>query len=232
MGSVEWALRKEAGMKTLMRTIPLLAVCVVLLLLISLPRPVSAPRSGPGEIRILMMMGDGVGGYHYFTRDVWEQHGWDLTSAGLQPTLNPCTLGVPFNVDTLITEITNLSGYDCLAIMQTIAWNGNSHSDLLASPEALALVQQAVSESLLVVASCGAVRVLAAADVIDGLVVTGYAAYSQEYIDAGAVWAGDQVPPILDGNILTSAHGRYYCHQIAETMRDYFAGKIAAGPGN
>jgi hypothetical protein len=34
--------------------------------------------------------------------------------------------------------------------------DGNSHSDLLASPEALALVQQAVSDSLLVVASCGA----------------------------------------------------------------------------
>ncbi len=218
-------------MKALARTIPLLSVCLVLLLMISLPRPVSAPRSGSGEIRILMMMGNRVGGYHYFTSDVWEQHGWDLTTAGLLPTLDSCGLGVPFNVDTLITEITDLSGFDCLAIMQTQAWDGNSHSDLLASPEALALVQQAVSESLLVVASCGGVRVLAAADVIDGLVVTGYADYWQEYIDAGAVWAGDQVPPILDGIILTSAHGRYYCHQIAETMRNYFAGKITAGPG-
>jgi putative intracellular protease/amidase len=179
-----------------------------------------------------MMIGDRVGGYHYFTRDVWEQCGWDLTTAGLVPTLNPCPLGVPFNVDTLIADVADLSGYDCLAIMQTAAYDGSSHSDLLASPEALALVQQAVSESLLVVASCGGVRVLAAADVIDGLTVTGYAAYSQEYIDAGAIWAGDGVPPILDGNILTSAHGRYYCRQIAETMRDYFAGRTSAGPGN
>jgi putative intracellular protease/amidase len=229
---MEWVLRKEAGMKTPTRTIPLLAMCFALLLMMLPPTLESAPRSGPGEIRILMMMGDRVGGYHYFTRDVWEQYGWNLTTAGLAPTLTPCTLGVPFNVDTLITEITDLSGYDCLAIMQTVAWDGNSHSDLLASPEALALVQQAVSESLLVVASCGAVRVLAAADVIDGLTVTGYAAYSQEYIDAGAIWAGDLVPPILDGNILTSAHGRYYCHQIAETMREYFAGTIATGLGN
>ena len=219
-------------MKMFMRSIPIVAVCCVLLLAISLPRPVSAPRSGPGEIRILMIMGDRVGGYHYFTRDVWEQQGWALTSAGLQPTLSPCTLGVPFNVDTLITEITDLSDYDCLAIMQTIAWNGNSHDDLLASPEAIALVQQAVSESLLVVASCGGVRVLAAADVIDGLVVTGYALYSQEYIDAGAIWAGDQVPPVLEGNILTCAHGRYYCHQLTETMRDYFAAQLASGPAN
>ncbi len=216
-------------MKVLARTILLLALCLVLTVLVSLPLTESAPRRGPGEIRILMMMGDHVGGYHYFTRDVWEQYGWSLTSAGLEPTLDPCTLGVPFVVDTLISQITDLSDYDCLAIMQSVAWGGTSHDDILASPEALALVQQAVAEGLLVVASCGGVRVLAAADVIDGLVVTGYDAYAQEYIDAGATYVGDNVPPVLDGNILTSAHGRYYCHQIAETMRQYFAGEAAAG---
>lgn len=132
---MEWALRKGAGMKTSTRTIPLLAVCVALSMLISLPRPVSAPRSGPGEIRVLMMMGDHVGGYHYFTSDVWEQHGWDLTTSGLVPTPDPCGLGVPFNSGALITQITDLSGYDCLAIMQTQAWDGNSHDDLLAGPD-------------------------------------------------------------------------------------------------
>ena len=174
-------------MKALMRTISLLAMCFVLLLLVSLPRPESAPRSGPGEIRILLMMGDRVGGYHYFTRDVWEQYGWSLTSAGLMPELDPCTLGVPMDVDTLITEVTDLSGYDCLAIMQTLAWQGDSHDDILASPEALALVQQAVSEGLLVVASCGAVRVLAAANVIDGFDVTGrpQGALSAARLDSG-----------------------------------------------
>jgi putative intracellular protease/amidase len=219
-------------MKALWRTIPMLALFLVLLLVISLPRPESAPRSGPGEVRILMVFGDRVGGYHYFTSDAWEQRGWRLTSAGLQPTLNPCSLGVPFNVDTLITEITDLSNYDCLAIMQSLAWNGTSHDDLLASPEALALVQQAVADSLLVVASCGGVRVLAAAGVINGVTVTGHANYSQEYIDAGAIWVGDGVPPVLDGKILTSSAGRYYCNQITEVMREYFANEIAPGPAN
>jgi putative intracellular protease/amidase len=112
--------------------------------------------------------------------------------------------------------------------MQTKAYDGVSHDDLLASPEAIALVQQAVADSLLVVATCGGVRVLAAADVIAGKTVTGYDTYSAEYVAAGATWAGDDVPPILDGNILTSAHGRYYCHQIAETMRGWFAARAAA----
>ncbi len=212
-------------MRKLTRIIPLAAVLSVLMLTVSPTMVPSASRSDSSEIRILMMMGNYVGGYHYFTSDTWEEYGWDLTSAGLMPTLQPCNLGLPFHVDTLITEISDLSDYDGLAIMQSKAWDGTSHDDLLASPEAIALVQQAVSEDLLVVATCGGVRVLAAADVIDGRTVTGYAAYSQEYIAAGATYAGDHVPPILDGNILTSAAGRYYCRQIAETMREYFAGR-------
>jgi len=219
-------------MNNLSRAFPLIAICLVLFLAVLPSGPESAPSSGPGEIRILMLFGDHVGGYSYFTSDRWEQCGWGLTSAGLQPTLSPCPLGVPFNVDTLITEITDLSDYDCVAIMQSSAYNGTSHDDLLASPEALALVQQAVADSLLVVASCGGVRVLAAADVIDGVTVTGYAAYSQEYIDAGAIWVGDGVPPVLDGRILTSSAGRYYCNQITEVMREYFAEELATGPAN
>jgi putative intracellular protease/amidase len=205
------------------------AACCVICLTLASPDSESAPGRGPGEVRVLMMMGDYYGGYYHFARDIWEQYGWDLTTAALVPRLTSCGLGDSVNVDTLITDISDLSAYDCLAIMQSIGYNGRSHEDLLASPEAIALVKQAVSDSLLVVAICGGTRVLAAADVIDGLVVTGYALYSQEYIDAGAEYAGDDVPPILDGNILTSAHGRYYCHQLGETMRKYFAGRITAG---
>ena len=213
-------------MKMLARAVPWLALGLVLPALASPQEPApAAGASDGGRIRILMMMGNHVGGYHYYTRDLWEQAGWDLTAAGLAPILQPCNLGVPFHVDTLLTQITDLSGYDCLAIMQTRAYDGGSHSDLLASPAAIALVQQAVAESLLVVATCGGVRVLAAAGVIAGRTVTGYELYAQEYIAAGATYAGDDVPPILDGTILTSAHGRYYCQQIVETMREYFAAR-------
>ncbi len=218
-------------MKTPLRLAAVLAVCLLLPAVAALLPSVSAQTGDAQPIRILMMMGNHVGGYHYYTRDLWEQCGWDLTAAGLAPTLQPCNLGVAFHVDTLITQIVDLSGYDCLAIMQTKAYDGLSHSDLLASPEAIALVQQAVAQGLLVVATCGGVRVLAAADVIAGRTVTGYAAYAPEYIAAGATYAGDDVPPILDGTILTSAHGRYYCQQITETMRAYFATRAAARAG-
>ncbi len=204
-----------------MRRIPHIVLWVVIGLVSLTPTRGSADE--PGEIRILMLMGDEVGGYHYFTSDLWEQQGWNLTSTGLSPTLQPCNLGLPFHVDVLIRNIDDLTSYDCLAIMQSKAYTGHSHDDLLESPAALSLVQQAVAEGMLVLATCGGVRVLAAADVIEGRTVTGYADYAQEYIDAGAIYAGDGVPPIVDGNIMTSAHGRYYCQQITETMRAYFA---------
>jgi len=75
------------------------------------------------------------------------------------------------------------------------------------------------------VATCGGVRVLAAAGVIAGADGHGLRVVRAEYIAAGATYAGDDVPPILDGTILTSAHGRYYCQQIVETMREYFAAR-------
>jgi putative intracellular protease/amidase len=219
----------EAGMTTPVRRLLPLAVCFLLLTSALRPGPAAAaPRNGAGEIRILMMFGTYVGGYHYFTSDTWEEYGWDLTSTGLWAVLSPCGLGAPVHMDLLIPEVTDLSSYDCLAIMQSKAYDGVSHDDLLGSPEAIALVQQAVADSLLVVATCGGVRVLAAADVIDGRTVTGYDLYASEYEAAGATYAGDDVPPILDGNILTSAHGRYYCRQIAETMRAWFAARSAA----
>jgi putative intracellular protease/amidase len=122
-------------------------------------------------------------------------------------------------VDTLVTEITDLSLFDCLVIMQARGYSGNSHAQLLASPEAIALVSDAAASGMLVAAFCGGARVLAAADVISGLTVTGHPLYQQEYVDAGATYVEGPGPPIVDGNILTSRRGQYYCYRICEVMR-------------
>ena len=66
---------------------------------------------------------------------------------------------------------------------------------------------------------CGGTRVLAAAGILDGVTVTGHLLYKQEVIDAGAIWAGDVVPPVVDGNILTTRRGQYYRTQIGEALR-------------
>lgn len=178
-----------------------------------------ATLSAAGEVKVLVLMSNRHGAYFSYIRDQMELYGWDFTFTGVTDSVSNCYWGLPFAVDTLVSEITDVSGYDCLLIAQSQAYQGLSHDQLLASPEALDLVRQAVADSLLVVAICGGTRVLAAADLIQGRQVTGYAAYRQEYIDAGGIWLGDGVPPVLDGNILTSSKGHYLSHQICEAMR-------------
>jgi putative intracellular protease/amidase len=183
------------------------------------PRTGEASEGSSDEVKVLVLMSNLHGAYFSYLRDQMELYGWDLTFAGVTNSVTNCSWGVPFGVDTLVSEITDVSPYDCLLLGQSQAYRGLAYNQLLASPEALDLVRQAVQDSLLVVTVCAGTRVLAAADVIDGKQVTGYANYSQEYIDAGAIYLGDNLPPVLDGNILTCSKGHYYTQQIGEAMR-------------
>ncbi|MGD9140912.1 MAG: DJ-1/PfpI family protein [bacterium] len=180
-----------------------------------------APRdAGSGEVRALIMLTRFYGGNTNLIRDAMEFYGWNFTYTGLDSVVENCFYGEPKAVDVLIGDITDLSGYDVLAIMPgNSGAPGGSHGQLLASPEAVSLVSQAAQEGLLVMAFCGGVRVLAAADVINGIHVTGKAAYLQEYLDAGAIWAGEPSPPIRDGNILTSVRNQLHSTRVIEISR-------------
>jgi putative intracellular protease/amidase len=185
------------------------------------PDPASGAGS-PGEVRALLLVCSYYGANYNLIRDVMELYGWDITTVGVTATVAPCYYGGPITVDTLVSEIADLSQYDFLAIMPSRkSQPGGAHSQLLGSPEALSLVAQAASDSLLIVAFCGGTRVLAAADVINGVTVTGAAEYAQEYIDAGAIWAGDTGHPVLDGRFFTSTRNQINSRRICELIRTY-----------
>jgi putative intracellular protease/amidase len=196
-------------------------------------RPAHAPAPGsgedPGEVKALLLMCNGYGANYFLIRDVMELYGWDVTTAAVTPTVTKCYYGSALTVDTLVTEIADVSQFDILAIMTSrLLQPGGSHAQLLASPEGLDLVGRAAADSILVVALCGGTRVLAAAGVIEGVLVTGKEDYLQEYLDAGAVWAGDTGIPVLDGNFLTSTRNQINSRRICEIMRTYVAQKRAA----
>jgi putative intracellular protease/amidase len=169
-----------------------------------------------GAVKVLMLMCDHYGANYNWVRDVQETYGWEVTTVALAETVAVCYIGGPLIADTLVSEISDVSQFDCLAVMPA---QGGSHAQLINSPGALALVSQADSAGLLLVAFCGGTRVLAAADVIEGHRVTGKPAYLQEYLDAGAIWAGEPVPPVLDGNILTSTRNQTNAWRVCELMR-------------
>jgi putative intracellular protease/amidase len=205
-----------------MRHLLTAVVCIILVLLgpgQAVPDPEGSGRAsgGSGEVKALLLVANRYGANYNLLRDVMDVFGWETTVAGVTPTVTACSYGGPMTVDILVSEVTDLWQYDCLVIMP--ANSTDSHRQLLDSPEALALVEEAVADTLLVVSCCGGSRVLAAADVIDSVEITGAPAFLQEYLDAGAIWAGDAVPPVLDGNILTSRRNQYYSVNLVETMR-------------
>ncbi len=204
---------KQSGIAVL--AIAILAAAV------GLVPPTAAPAARdrvPGEVNVLLLVCSQYGANTNLLRDQMELLGWNITVTGIAPTVSRCTWGGPMTVDKLIGEISDITAYDILAIMPARAYSGTSHAQLLNSPAALAFVAQAADSGLLVCAFCGGTRVLAAAGLLQGVRVTGHPNYLQEYLDAGAIWMGQPVPPVLDGNILTSTRGQYYCHQVVDLM--------------
>ena len=167
--------------------------------------------SSQNGIDILFLMDHEYGANYHYIRPIMEGWGWNVTITGTAETLSPCSYQSPavtLDSDILISEIEDITEYDIISIMP-----GDSHTLMLADAHALELIQSAVNEGLVVSAWCKAVRVLAAADVIDGLNVTGNAEYDDEYEAAGANYLGI-VPPVIQGNIVTGVRSQYYRQEM------------------
>ncbi|MGY5880981.1 MAG: DJ-1/PfpI family protein [Candidatus Thorarchaeota archaeon] len=172
-------------------------------------------------IKILFVMDEDFGYCYGPIRTVFERFGWEITTTALNESLTSCSYAHNYvlDVDILLTEISDVNEYDIVTIMP-----GSSHDSLRTNETALDLIRDAVSENLIVTAWCRAVRVLAAADVIDGKNVTGRADYQAEYEAAGATFF-ELVPPVTDGNIITSVRSTFYreetCNAIAAAVGFY-----------
>ncbi|MHA1862497.1 MAG: DJ-1/PfpI family protein [Candidatus Thorarchaeota archaeon] len=203
----------------------IVGVCFLLTLTISVgitaPFLAQANTQAADPIKILFVMDNEYGTCYNYIRIVFERFGWDITTTALMQTINKCAFGgsTPLDVDILLTEIDDVTEYDILTIMP-----GSSHDTLRANVTALDLIRDAVSQNLIVTAWCRAVRVLADAGVIDGKNVTGHQDYQLEYEAAGATFFAS-VPPITDGNIITSVRSTFYreetCNAIGAAV-DYY----------
>jgi putative intracellular protease/amidase len=172
------------------------------------------------QVKILFIMDNDYGANYHFIRPILEGWGWEVTLAGTAMTIEPCDYqsgSETLDMDMLISEVSNILDYDAISVMP-----GNSHEGLLNSQDALNLIKSAADMGIVVSAWCRAVRVLAAADVIDGRNVSGHADYASEYIEAGANYIPGDVPPIIDGNIVTTVRSKFYrpdmCIAIAKAI--------------
>jgi putative intracellular protease/amidase len=168
-------------------------------------------------VEILLILDNDYGGNYHFIRTIFERFGWSITTTALTPNVTPCIYQDPelvVTVDILLPEIPDVSAYDAISVMP-----GESHDLLLTNQTALDFIHEANASGIVVSAWCRAVRVLAAADVIDGRNVTGHLDYESEYEAAGATFFAS-VPPIIDENLVTAVRSRFYRDEMCAAIAD------------
>jgi hypothetical protein len=201
---------------------------ILLILLIAASLPAYAQYEQPvqhsGNIRMLVIVAENYGLNTFLNKTNFEQFGWDITYAGVTNPVAPCpwaatSFGIhDMDVDSLISDIDDIAYYDIVAIMPATKHVDNPFGDLLGSTETINLLQEADSLDKIIWATCSGVRVLAAANIIQGCDVTGAEEFQSEYTGAGANYVGKDSPPVICGNIITTVKGRYYEKQNCEII--------------
>ncbi len=179
---------------------------------------ISLNVNSQSNFKVLCVLPDKLGANFNLNSDHFEYFGWDITTAGITQTINTCSWSIgggnlPVEADTLISEITGTEYWDVIAIMPASWRYGDPYGDLIDDQHFLDLLDQANQQNKIIWATCAGVRVLAFADIINGVNVTGKIHFQSEYIAAGANYLGQNILPVIDGNIVTSTRGLYYTYQ-------------------
>ncbi len=174
---------------------------------------------------VLVIFPHYFGANTYLYLDDYENFGWDVTTAGLTATVANCPWtgqfhASPMTVDLLLSDISDITEYDAVIITTASSYYGDPMTDLMGDQHTLDLLADAHDVNIPIAAYCSGVRVLAAAGVINGVTVSGNDDYLNEYINAGAYFAGEGVPPVLDHFIITGTRSMYYHLQNAEKIAD------------
>lgn len=184
--------------------------------------PIASATDG-AQKEILLVMSRGYGLNYLLLQDEIDQFGWHATRAALTDTIPVCTPfaaprgAVPLPADRLIADISDVTAYDCVAILAATQYaDGNPFADLMGDRHTMNLVRAAAAEGIPIFATCAGVRLLAAADLIAGKPVMGSPHFEKEYTDAGATYKGKDCSPIIADGIITSARGQY--NNVANAM--------------
>jgi hypothetical protein len=186
--------------------------------------PVAKDYAIHGTPKILCLVSHKFGANTHFNLDNMRELGWEITLAGLTDTVQPCPWSddygnLPLAMDSLLQDIMNINTWDALAIMPANWWSsGGAYVDFLGDQHTLDLISDANIAGKVIWATCAGVRVLAAADVINGKNVTGKQNFQNEYIAAGANYLGPDILPVVDGNIVTSTKGMYFNTEMIEAL--------------
>ncbi len=152
--------------------------------------------------------------------EYFADYGWEVSIACCTPEVNPCPwAGMQgcevINPDLMTYELDNALEWDVIVVVP-----GGSHANLLNCPFVLSVLAQANSNNIPIAAWCRGVRVLAAANVLEGIEITGHDDYIDAYQAAGAVYLGNFEPPTEDQGIITCVNATEYRQEMCAMIRD------------
>lgn len=152
--------------------------------------------------------------------ELYESYGWDITLASCSANVEPCPWASMqgcdnITADILTNELNNALDWDVIMIAP-----GGTHENLMACPFVLEILADAAANNIPISAWCRGVRVLAAANVIEGVSITGHIEFMDEYIAAGADYLGNFEPPTEDAGIITCVSATEYRQDMCELTRE------------
>ncbi len=157
----------------------------------------------PGH-KVMILAANGVGDTYFPAKRYFEFWGWKVTTAGLTPSVTSClnTNPRPVPVNILISEVNNntLSQYDCVFIP-----SGGHWSLLLNDAATLNLISNAYNLGLIISSLCVGIRVLAAADIVDGVRIAYDVNSATQVFAAGGITIDARV--VTDQRIVTGTTG-------------------------
>lgn len=194
------------------RTVFYTACAAILILIIAGARFRSG---GSANIKALVIVPAAYGANLNLILDDCQQYGVEITTAGLTKVVTPCQWAsgraMPkLTVDSLISEIKDVSRYDCL-IFSYATWRYNdAFSDIMADINAMALIKKANDKGLVIYMPCSAPRVMAKANLVKGRSLQAVGQVKNELTGAGAVYKGENLMPLTDSNYISATRGMYY----------------------
>ncbi len=164
---------------------------------------------------LLVVIPDHYGANTNFCLDLFRSWGWNVTTAGITQSVQPCHSDLPvFQCDTILDSLSSADSFQAVAIMPS-SWRyqPNPYGDITSNPHSMALLENAVADMPLWL-TCVGPRIPALGDFLQGVEIQGQPGssgeYLQEYLAAGAVYLGIGLPPVFSENFITTTRGQYY----------------------
>jgi putative intracellular protease/amidase len=180
-------------------------------------------RGNKGDVKILAVIAKNYGANFNLLLDDFNALGYKTVLTGITKKISSCPwatgMGLPeLTVDSLISEIKDVKDYDAVVVMTSTWRDGNPYSDIIADSAALNLIITALDNNVVLYLPCSAPIILCGTNKLAGRKISGVSNYKTQYQNAGAIYMGENILPVTDGNLITGTRNMYYHYENCEAI--------------